>query len=113
MERRCKVLIGGDLPWLKRILGISTHSAVGSILNQGVWNPRTGLYEGCEEVRTRDTDATSHAQFTQGTPSLKAAGCSAPAQLDVHNRLDCVPCILHCMMAVGRAYCAFINRLAA
>ena len=77
-ERPCKVWLGGDLPWLKRILGISTHPAVGSIMNQGIWNAETGEYERYEEVRTRDSDAQCHAQYTQGTPSLQAPGCSTP-----------------------------------
>ena len=42
----CTVWIGGDLPWLKRLLGISTCPQVASLYHEGVWDPVEKVYRG-------------------------------------------------------------------
>ena len=33
-----KVILEGDQPWTRRVVGVSTCPQVGSIINEGIWN---------------------------------------------------------------------------
>ena len=111
-ERRAVVYLGGDLPWVKRLLGISTCPQVASPFNNGVRQPGERLYTGMEEVRTVATDAANQGRYARGeASSLAVAGCISPPLLRI-DRKFVVFCLLHAVMALGRAVCAFINRRA-
>ena len=41
-----KVMLGGDQPWTRRVIGESTCPQVGSMFNEGIWNAQTKTWEG-------------------------------------------------------------------
>ena len=52
----CTVWIGGDLPWLKRLLGISPCPQVASLYHEGVWDHVEKVYQGWEDRRRGASD---------------------------------------------------------
>lgn len=100
--------MGGDSPWMRRILGVSTAPTVGSIYNEGVWDSVSKSWRGADVRRTVESDAAQYKQFVGGGKSLQCAGCST-APLLTPARLHCVMCILHCSMAMGRLQAQFLH----
>ena len=37
-KEEVKVILGGDQPWTRRVIGVSTCPQVGSMFNEGIWN---------------------------------------------------------------------------
>jgi hypothetical protein len=104
-----RVYLGGDLPWLKRMLGISTCAQVASLYNEGVKQKGDDAYTGCEVTRTTASDAAHKADYDRGSESLQVAGCIGHPVLRLPDRRMAVVCVLHTTMALGRLLCAFIN----
>lgn len=52
----CELFFGGDLPWLKRLLGISTHAGVMSVHSRGIYvSAKTGwVGKGLERTLQSD-----------------------------------------------------------
>ena len=109
VRHKCTVWIGGDLPWLKRLLGISVCPQVASLYHEGVWDPVEEAYMGCEIRRSDDTDAALHEMYTQDGRSLDNRGCIGKPILTHPNRLNFVACVLHCSMAMGKLFCLMLN----
>ena len=42
-KEEAKVILGGDQPWTRRVVRVSTSPQVGSISNEGIWNALTNL----------------------------------------------------------------------
>ena len=70
------MILGGDQPWTRRVIGVSTCPQVGSMFNEGIWNAQTKTWEGSANPRTMEGDEANCTAFLLGTPSLQAAGCS-------------------------------------
>ena len=74
--RAAQLWLGGDSPWIRRIIGVSTAPQVGSIYNEGVWSNDTKEWQGHNVPRTLETDAAHHLAFLAEGRSLSHAGCS-------------------------------------
>ena len=70
------MILGGDQPWTRRVIGVSTCPRVGSILNEGIWTAQKKTSEGSAIRQTMEGDEANCTAFLLGTPSLQAAGCS-------------------------------------
>ena len=108
----CTVWIGGDLPWLKRLLGISPCPQVASLYHEGVWDPVEKVYKGWEVRRTDASDKAHRAEYEATGGSLANSGCINAPIVTHPERLNFVACVLHCSMALGRLLCVMVNRLA-
>ena len=92
------MILGGDQPWTRRVIGVSTCREVGSMFDEGMWNAQTKTWEGSANPRTMEGDEANYTAFHLGTPSLQAAVCSAQRILKL-PRAWVVLCILHLTMA--------------
>ena len=102
------VLLGGDELWLRRLLGISVASQVGCIFNEAVRDNTANLWNGIAARRTTRSDANNHRRYLMTRKSLDATGCTGELLLVVaKNRVFL--CILHCCMAFGRLFVAFLE----
>ena len=102
------MILGGDEPWTRRVIAVSTCPHVGSMFNEGIWNAQTTTWEGSAIPRIMEGDEAHYAAFLLGTPSLQAAGCST--QIFKLPRACVVLCILHLTMAMGRLLGEFVDR---
>ena len=102
------VLLGGDQPWLWRLLGISVAPQVGSIFNHAVRDNSAKRWNGVAARRTTLSDATHHRRYQVTRKRLDAARCSGEPLL-VIARIRVFLCILHCCMAFGRFFVAFLE----
>ena len=103
-----EVLLGGDQPWLRRLLGISVAPQVGSIFNEAVRDNTAKQWNGIAARRTTRSDANNHRRYLMTRKSLDAAGCTGePLLVIARNRVFL--CILHCCMAFGRLFVAFLE----
>ena len=75
-KEEAKVILGGDQPWTRRVIRVSTCPQVGSMFNEGIWNAQKKTWEGSAIPRTMEGDEAHYTAFLLGTPSLQAAGCS-------------------------------------
>ena len=73
-KEEAKVILGGDQPWTRRVIGVSTCPQVGSMFNEGIWHAPTKTWEGSASPRTMEGDEANYTAFLLGTPSLQAAG---------------------------------------
>ena len=103
------MILGGDQPWTRWMIGVSTCPQVGSMFNEGIWNAQTKTWEGSANPRTMEGDEANYTAFLLGTPSLQAAGCSTQRILKL-PRAWVVLCILHLTMAMGRLLGEFVDR---
>ena len=102
------VLLGGDQPWLRRLLGISVAPQVGFIFNEAVQDNTAKWWNGVAARRTMQSDATNHRRYRVTGKILDAAGCTGePLLVIARNRVFL--CILHCCMAFGRLFVAFLE----
>ena len=63
------MILGGDQPWTRRVVGVSTCPQVGSMFNEGIWNAQTKTWEGSANLRTMEGDEANYTAFLLGTPS--------------------------------------------
>ena len=70
------MILGGDQPWTRKVMGVSTCPQVGSMFSEGIRNTQTKTWEGSAILRTMEGDGVHYTAFLLGTPSLQAAGCS-------------------------------------
>ena len=76
-KEEAKVILGGDQPWTRRVVGVATCPQVpASMFNEGIWNAQKKTWDGIAIPRTMEGDEASYTAFLLGTPSLQAAGCS-------------------------------------
>ena len=106
-KKGAKVILAGDQPWTRRVIGVSTCPKLGSMFNEGIWNAQTKTSEGSAIPRTMEGDEAHYTAFLLGTPSLQAAGCSTQRILQL-PRAWVVLCILHPTMAMGRLLGEFV-----
>ena len=111
-EEAADAWLGGDSPWVRRIIVITPAPQVGSLYNEGIWDSDAAVWRGKDVVRTTESDHARQTSFLLGTPSLKAAGCSVEPVV-VIARCRVVMCILHYCMALGRLQMTNIEQLAA
>ena len=103
------MILRGDQPWTRRVMGVSKCPQVGSMFNEGIWNAPTKTWEGSANPSTMEGDEANYTAFLLGTPSLQAAGCSTQRILQL-PRAWVVLCILHLTTAMGRLLGKFADR---
>ena len=103
-----EILLGGDQPWLRRLLGISVAPQVGTIFNEAVRDNTAKQWNGIAARRTTRSDAHNHCRYLMTRKSLDAAGCTGEPLL-VTARIRVFLCILHRCMAFGRLFVAFFE----
>ena len=101
---------GGDSPWSRRWMGVSTASQVGSIHNEAVLRGtgKNRRWVGAGQRRTEERQAAHYVAFVAGAKSLDVAGCSTKPLLRISHR-RVVECILHLAMAMGRIQAAWVQ----
>ena len=67
------VLVGGNGPWLRRLLGIIMAPQAASILNQAVRDNTAKRWSGVAVRRTTEPDATNHRWYPVTCKRLDAA----------------------------------------
>ena len=103
------MILGGDQPCKRRVIGVSACPQVGSMFNEGIWNAQKKTWEGSAIPRTMEGDEANYTAFLLGTPSLQAAGCSTQRILKLPHAWVLL-CILHLTMAMGRLLGDFVDR---
>ena len=99
-------LLGGDRPWLRRLLGINVAPQVGSMFNEAVRDNTAKRWNGVTARRITQSDATNHRRYQVTSKSLDAARCTGePLLVIARNRT--FSCTLQCCMAFGRLFLAF------
>ena len=100
-------MLGGDLPFLKKFLGLTEHWYIPSVHNLGLWNPLKRRYLGCHRRRTRTGDASRLGK----TPICKGArGCASKPLLQL-PRHHAIICVLHMLMRIGALLGEYLERL--
>ena len=82
------MILGGDQPWTRRVIGVSTCPQVGSMFNEGIWNAQKKTWEGSAIPRTMERDEAHYTVFLLGTP-LQATGCSTQRILKFYCLRQC------------------------
>ena len=83
-----EVLLGGEQPWLRRLLGISVAPQVGSIFNEAVRDNTAKPWNGIAARRTKRSNANNHRRYLMTRKSLDAAGCTGePLLVIAKNRV--------------------------
>ena len=98
------LILGGDQPFIRRLIGLSTSPQVGSIYKMGVWDK--AARRGCGWTCARQQGGCHQYQVTGR--SLDNGGCIAEPHIVVERGWVFL-CILHCCMAIGRLQVAFVE----
>ena len=69
------MILGGDHPWTKRAIGVSTCPQVGSMFNEGIWDALKKGLGGGDIPPTRAADEARCGGFILWAPSWQAANC--------------------------------------
>ena len=103
------MILGGDQPWTRRVIGVSTCPQVGSMFNEGIWNAHKKTWEGSAIPPTMEGDEANYTAFLLGTRSLQVGGCSTQRIVKLPHAWVAL-CISHLTMAMGRLLGEFVNR---
>ena len=95
-KEEAKVILGGDQPWTRRVIG-------------GPHAPKWEQWNGIAARRTTQPDANNHPRYLMTRKNLVAAGCTGEPPLLVIARNRVFLCILHRCMAFGRLFVAFLE----
>ena len=68
------LVLGGDQPFIRRLIGVSTSPQVGSIYNTGVWDKAAAAWLRVDVRRTLDNEAAARHQYRVTGPSLENGG---------------------------------------
>ena len=98
------LVLGGDQPFIRRLMGVSTSPQVGSIYNMGVCDKAAAAWLRADVRRTLDNEATARHQYQVTGWSLDNGGCIAEPHIVV-DRCWVFLCILHCCMAIWTLCC--------
>ena len=103
-----RLVIGGDQPFVRRLIGVSTSPMVGSIYNMGVWDKVAAAWVNVATRRTLAHEEAARRRYKETGRSLENGGCIGDPHIVV-DRCMVFLCILHCCMAFGRLQVAFIE----
>ena len=102
------LVLGGDQPFIRRLMGASTSPQVGSIYNMGVWDKAATAWLRVKRRHILDNKSAARRQHQVTGRSLDNVGCIAEPHIVV-DRCWVFLCILHCSMAIGRLQVAFVE----
>ena len=103
-----RLVIGGDQPFVRRLIGVSISPMVGSIYNMGVWDKVAAAWVNVATRRTLAREEAARRRYKETGRSLENGGCIGDPHIVV-DRCMVFLCILHCCMAIGRLQVAFIE----
>ena len=102
------MVIGGDQPFIRHLIGVSTLPQAGSIYNMGVWDKAAATWLQVDVHRTLDAQAAARRKYQVTSRSLDNRGCIAKPHIMVERYMVFL-CILYCCMAIGRLQFAFVE----
>ena len=103
-----ELVIGGDQPFVRRLIGVSISPMVGSLYNMGVWDKVAAVLVKSDVRCTLEGEAVARHCYRETGLSLENGGCVGDPHVVVERCLVFL-CILHCCMAMGRIQVAFIE----
>ena len=103
-----RLVIGGDQPFVRSLIGVSTSPLVGSIYNMGVWDKVAAAWVTVATRRTLAREEAARRRYKETGRSLENGGCIGDPHIVVDRCMVCL-CILHRCMAIGRLQVAFIE----
>ena len=103
-----RLVIGGEQPFMRRLISVSTSPLVGSVYNIGVWDKVAEAWVNVVTRRTLDCEVVARRRYKETSRSLENGGCIGDPHIVV-DRCIIFLCILHCCMAIGRLQAAFIE----
>ena len=99
---------GGDQPFIRRFIGVSTSPKVGFIYNMGVWDKAAVTWLRVGVRRTLVNEAAARHQYRVTGRTLDNWGRIAEPHIVV-DRCWVFLCILHCCMAICRPRVVFVE----
>ena len=107
---RARVMLGGDSPWLRKVLGISSYFCSESIYTYAVWCDLKGKWEDRKwRRRSPKSDKKLYKLYKKGLDYTNAKGCMSEPLLHIEERFKfVVMCILHLVLRVGDYLTKFI-----
>ena len=103
-----ELVVGGDQPFVRRLIGVSVSPSVGSIYNMNVWDKVAGAWLKAGVRRTLEGEAVGRRRYQETGLRLENGGCLGEPHVVVERCLVFL-CILHCCMAMGCLQVAFIE----
>ena len=91
-----RLVIGGDQPFVRRLIGVSTSPMVGSIYNMGVWDKVAAAWVNVATRRTLAREEAARHRYKETGRSLENGGCIGDPHIVV-DRCMVFLCILHCL----------------
>ena len=93
-----ELVVGGDQPFVRRLIGVSILPMVGSIYNMGVWDKVAAAWVKAGVPRASEGDAVARRHSQETSLGLDNGGCVADPHVVVEWCLVFL-CILLCCMA--------------
>ena len=103
-----ELVVGGDQPFVRRLIGVSVVPMVDSIYNMRVWDKVAAAWVKAGVRRTLEGESVARRRYHETGLSLEDGGCVGDPHVVVERCLVFL-CILHCCMAMGRLQVAFIE----
>ena len=108
---RARVMLGGDSPWLRKVLGISAYFRIGSIYTYAVWCDLKGKWVDRKWRRSPKSDKKLYKLYKKGLDCTNAKGCVSEPLLHIQERFRfVVMCIEHLVIRVGDYLTKFIRK---
>ena len=109
---RATVRAGGDSPFVRRMVGLTTHYMCGGWYTEATWDTQSKSWVNTHIELGPERHKSLLADFLAGMPPIQAAGVVGEPLLDLPP-LHFFMCILHLCMSMGRFLWAFVKTQAA
>ena len=104
-------MLGGEFPWLPKVLGISSYFRIGSIYTYVAWCDLKGKWEDRKWRRAPKSDKQLYKLYKKGLDRTNAKGCVSEPSLHIEERFEfVVMCILQLVIRVGDYVTKFIAK---
>ena len=105
-----RVIIGGDSPWLRHLLGVSTYFGVGSGYSFATWCRELQRWCDTDVPRTTTAKQKKRTVYTGAATAWDARGCTKEPLLHIDDRHHfVVMCVLHLLIAMGKYVTKFLR----
>ena len=112
---RCRIVCGGDSPWLRRLSDVTTHWMAGSLFTYMTWCKSSATWLQQDVDRTTERDEQLLGLIAPGAKCrpMDIFGVVQSRLLKVPlRRRQLIPCVLHLLTFEGRQVTAWVHRLA-
>ena len=104
-------MLGGDSPWLWKVLENSAYLSIGSIYTYAVWCNLKGKWEDRKWRRSPKSDKKLYKLDKKGLDCTNGKGCVSEPLLHIEERFkSVVMCILYLVIRVGDYLTQFIRK---